>query len=72
MLAVPPTILELLRLKAGSAVELTVDGERLVIERQAKPRFTLAELLAQSDYSAPLTAEEQEWLGAPPAGRELL
>lgn len=36
-----------------------------------KHRYKLAELLAQSDYSHPPTAEEREWLDAPPVGREL-
>jgi antitoxin ChpS len=36
-----------------------------------RPRYTLAELLAASDYSQPLPAEEREWLDAPPVGREL-
>lgn len=39
---------------------------------QTRPRYTLDELLAESDYSQPRTPEEQEWLDAPPVGRELL
>jgi len=39
---------------------------------QTRPRYTLDELLAESDYSQPRTQEEQEWLDAPPVGRELL
>ncbi|HVZ83384.1 MAG TPA: hypothetical protein VG893_06880 [Terracidiphilus sp.] len=72
MLAVPPAILDVLRLKAGSAVDLTIDGDRLVIEAESGPRYTMAELLSQSDYSAPQTDEEREWLDAPPVGRELV
>ena len=34
--------------------------------------FRLAELLAASDYSQPLSAEEREWLDAPAVGGELL
>ena len=37
-----------------------------------KPRYTLAELLAASNPSQPLSAEERAWLDAPPVGRELL
>ncbi len=72
MLAVPPAILDHLRLQAGSAVDLSVDGERLVIQRQCKPCYTLSELLADSDYSAAQTDEEREWVEAPAVGRELL
>jgi antitoxin ChpS len=72
MLAVPPAILEQLQLKVGATVGLAVDGERLVMQPRPKPHYTLEELLAKCDYSQPRTAEEQEWLDAPPVGRELL
>ncbi|MCW3202179.1 transcriptional regulator [Morganella morganii] len=35
-------------------------------------RYTLDELLAESDYSQPQPAEEREWVDAPAVGRELL
>jgi len=71
MLAVPPAILDQLHLEAGSTVGLAVDGERLVIQPQPKPRYTLDELLAQCDHSAPITEEDRAWFGLPPVGREL-
>jgi antitoxin ChpS len=72
MLAVPPALLDVLHLAAGSKVGLAVDHGRLVVEPQARPRYTLAELLAASDYSQPQPAEEREWVDAAVAGRELL
>jgi antitoxin ChpS len=72
MLAVPPAILEQLELKAGSTVGLAVDGERLILQPQKKPRYTLDELLAASDYSQPMSQEDREWIDAPPVGRELI
>jgi antitoxin ChpS len=71
MLAVPPAILDLLQLQAGAIVGLSVDHGRLVIEPQRRPRYTLAELLAASDYSEPQPPEEREWVDAPAVGREL-
>ena len=71
MLAVPPAILELLHLQAGATIGLAVDGGRLVIEPQTRPRYTMAELLAASDYSQPQPPEEREWVDAPSVGREL-
>ena len=53
MLAVPPAILDLLHLKSGASVNVSVEGDRLVVEPQSRPRYTLAELLAASDYSQP-------------------
>jgi antitoxin ChpS len=72
MLAVPPAILDLLHLEAGATVGLAVDGERLVVDPKVKPRYTLDELLAASDYSQPQAPEGREWLDAPAAGGELL
>lgn len=36
-----------------------------------KPYYTLAELLAASDYSEEQRAEDREWVDAPAVGREL-
>lgn len=72
MLAVPPALLDVLHLTAGAKVGLAVDNGRLVIEPQARPRYTMAELLAASDYSQPQPPEEREWVDAPALGRELI
>ena len=68
MLAVPPAILELLKMQAGTAVGVSISGE--VVTAQPRPQYALEDLLAQSDYDAPLTAEEREWLDAPSQGLE--
>jgi len=72
MLAVPPAILEILHLRAGATVGVSVDRGRLVVEPQPRRRYTLAELLAASDYSQPQPPEEREWVDAPAVGRELI
>ena len=72
MLAVPPAVLEMLHLQAGSTVGLVVDGGRLVVQPQPRRRYTLDELLAQCDPAAEPEQEGREWLDARPAGRELL
>jgi len=72
MLAVPPAILELLHLQAGATVSISVDGGRLVIDPQPRTRYTLAELLAASDYSQPQPPDEREWVDAPAVGGELI
>jgi antitoxin ChpS len=69
MLAVPGVILDLLHLEAGAAVELAVEGDRLLVQPQTKPRYTLDELLAQ--YDPDVKDEDRAWLGLTPAGREL-
>jgi antitoxin ChpS len=72
MLAVPPAILDQLHLKAGATVGLTVEGERLVLQPKPKPRYSMDELLAESDYSQPMPPEDREWIDAAPIGRELI
>jgi len=71
MLAVPPALLDVLELSAGAKVGLSVANGRLVVEPQGRPRYSMAELLAASDYSAPQPADEREWVDAPAVGREL-
>jgi antitoxin ChpS len=53
-------------------VGVSVCDGRLVVDPQPGPRYTLAELLAASDYSAPLALEEREWVDAPAVGGELI
>jgi antitoxin ChpS len=72
MLAVPPAILELLHLQVGTTVGVAVEDGRLVVDPNPRPRYTMAELLAASDYSQPQPPEEREWVDAPAVGRELL
>ena len=72
MLAVPPSLLDSLRLHAGSTVEIAVDNNRLVIRPQLRPRYTLDELLDASDYSQAPSAEEREWIDSPAVGHELI
>ena len=72
MLAVPPAFLDQLHLQAGATVGVTVSGGHLVIDPKPRPRYTLAELLAASDYSQQQPAEEREWVDAPAVGGELI
>ena len=72
MLAVPSAFLDQLHLHVGATVGLAVDHGRLVIDPNPRPRYTLAELLAASDYSQPQPTEEREWVDAPAVGGELL
>lgn len=72
MMAVPPALLDVLHMAAGTKVSITVDDGRLVVEPKAKPRYTMAELLAASDYSQPYSPEGREWVDAPAAGNEIL
>jgi antitoxin ChpS len=72
MLAVPPALLDLLRLRPGAQVGIALEGGRLVVESQPRPRYSLGELLAQCNPNAARTKEDREWLESRPAGAEIL
>jgi antitoxin ChpS len=72
MLAVPPALLETLRLRSGTKVGIAVESGRLIVEPQQRPRYTLEELLAQCNPKAARTRQEREWLASGPAGAELV
>ncbi len=72
MLAVPPAFLDQLHMRVGAMVGMAVDQGRLVVEPKPRLRYSLAELLAASDYSQSPSAQEREWLDAPAVGGELI
>ena len=72
MLAVPPALLDLLRLRPGVKVGIAVESGRLVVEPHQRPRYTLDELLAQCDPKAARSKEDRGWLRGRPAGGELI
>ena len=71
MLAIPPAVLEILNLQSGTTVGGAVDNDRLIIEPQSKPQYSLEELLAQCNLNAPLTEDDRAWLDVKPMGNEL-
>lgn len=72
MMAVPPALLDLLHIGAGSKVGLAVDNGRLVVDPQPRPRYTLDDLLAQCDGGAGLADDDRAWLDDTPTGDELI
>jgi hypothetical protein len=51
-------------------------GSDVHSESRARPmphlKYTLSDLLAESDYSPPLTDEAREWVAGAAVGREIL
>jgi antitoxin ChpS len=72
MFAIPKPMLEGLDLHANQQVGVSISDGRIVIEPKVKPRYTLAELMAQCDLDEPVTAEDRAWLAAPTVGREVI
>ena len=72
MLAVPRALLDLLGLRAGASVDITVVDGRLIVTPRSRPRYSLEELLAQCEDEARGGHANRAWLEARPAGNELL
>ena len=72
MLAVPPALLEVLRLSPGAQVGIAIEGGRLVVQPHPRPHYTLDELLAQCRPTAPRDKQDREWLTGKPVGNEVL
>lgn len=72
MLAVPPALLDILRLGPGAQVGIAIESGRLVVEPQQRPRYTMDELLAQCNPRKARTKEDSDWVGSRPAGAEIL
>ena len=72
MLAVPPALLELLRLGVGTKVAIAVEDGRLIVEPRRRPSYSLDELLEQCEVSDTLSTEDRVWLDAKPVGNELV
>ena len=72
MLAVPPALLDLLKLGVGAKVEIDVEDGRLIVEPKARPVYSLDELLAQCVETSTPPAEDRAWIEAGPVGNELL
>jgi antitoxin ChpS len=72
VVAIPPALLKQLRLSADARVTVKVEKDHLVIMPEARPRYSLAEIMGQCDLSAPLrrSKAERDFMNAPRAGKE--
>jgi antitoxin ChpS len=70
-LALPPSVLKDLGLKAGQSmtIDTTSDG---TITLSPKRKYTLSDLIAQCNTKAPPPAEMALWEAARPVGQEIL
>lgn len=84
MLAVPPALLDILKLQPGAKVGIAVESGRLVVKPRPRLRYALDELLAQCDpkalrskqgskrISKAASKQERGWVNSKPVGRELI
>ena len=68
MVAIPKPILDSLGLTANAKVDLQVEAGRLIIQPRSKPRYALADLLAECDADA---SDDDAWPEMERVGREI-
>ena len=70
---IPARLLQRMKLKDGDGIVIAEEKDRLVITKSGdRPRYTLAELLAECDPSAPMPEDCVIWDAAPAVGDEVL
>ncbi len=72
MLAVPPALLDVLEIRSGSMVDLDINAGRLIVVPRHPPSYTLEDLIAQCDQTAPPDDDDRAWIDGPSLGKELL
>jgi antitoxin ChpS len=69
-MVIPGVVMKALGLKPGQSMEARVTNNQLVLTPLTK-QYSLEELLAQCDMSAPEISEQEVWGNAKPAGDEV-
>lgn len=72
MMAIPKPVLDSMGLGPNVKVALRIEEGRLVVEPRPRPRYSLAELVAQCDADAAISEEARAWDEAPAVGGEAL
>jgi antitoxin ChpS len=70
MLAIPKSVLKDLGVGVSDRVDLSISGDALVMRPVRRPKYTLAELLAQGETFG--TGPDADWDAAAPVGREII
>jgi antitoxin ChpS len=69
-LVVPPVYLDDLDFRRSATLAVVLQEGRLVVSAIRRPRYTMAELLAQSDFSHPHELAHPGWADVPAADGE--
>jgi antitoxin ChpS len=68
----PAAVLKQMQLGVGSTLSLDTAGDTMVLKPlRTKPKYTLEELMAQCDLTAPEPADLADWNAMRPVGREV-
>lgn len=66
----PTELLGILKVTLGDKLSVNVQSEGVLL-KAARPSYSLADLVAQCDLSAPEPADLAEWSNVKPVGREV-
>ncbi len=72
VVTIPASLLAEMGLRAGEVVEFRRVDDHIEITPVLRPHYALDDLLAQCDFSQPMTDEETEWLALSDVGHEVL
>ena len=69
---IPAQLLKELDINLGDKLDANAENGKLIFSPvSSKPKYTLSELLAQCDESAPMPNELVEWNESQPVGNEI-
>lgn len=71
-LEIPQSILDRMKLRVGSKIDVSVEAGRLILQTAKKPRYSAQELYAMCDPNAPMPEDLTEWESMPSIGKEAL
>jgi antitoxin ChpS len=74
MVALPKAAAEQLGLQDKQRIAFEIKKGRIVLDPKVyvRPKYKLADLIAECDADAPIPEEAQEWLDAPSVGSEIV
>jgi antitoxin ChpS len=72
MVAIPPAILDQVMAGPEASAGVSVENGRIIIEPIKRKRYTLDELLAKCDPTAPMPEKDELWMESPPVGDEFI
>lgn len=73
VMTIPAPARKALALSEGEEMSVAIEGGAIRVEpvRRQRPRYRLADLLAQCDAGKPYSDEEKSWAKDKPVGREI-
>jgi len=74
MVAIPPAVLEELKLKPDADVDISTNAGQVIIDprKKARPRYTLDQLLKEARKAKNTKFKDKAWLNMPRVGREII